>query len=169
MSYIDRKEAESISADKIYNKGYEDGVRDANENTGIHAYYAGVGYGKSSGSDKNLGFRTREHYRAFEKGIQEKDKHFISVNKKPTFLERILAFFGLGDARHVQRLQKERKRNKKNNRSAVKAKRKLYKTAYKEQKKLGKTGYNSVYKNMQAARSKRDKQRRKKKRRLLNS
>ena len=147
MSYIDRKEAETISADKIYNKGYEDGIRDANEDTGIHAYYAGVGYGKSSGSD--------------EKGIQEKDKHFISVNKKPTFLERILAFFGLGDARHVQRLQKERKRNKKNNRSAVKAKRKLYKTAYKEQKKLGRTGYNSVYKNMQAARSKRDEQRRK--------
>ena len=73
-----------------YQKGYYDGMNDTYANTGIEAYYAGVGYGKKEAGDSHLGFNSDEERRQFEAGIQNKGKHFRAYRAEvPSFFERL--------------------------------------------------------------------------------
>ena len=52
-----KKARRSMSSDTSeYYKGYQDGMRQAFEESELDAYYAGVGYGKMAAGDKHIGF-----------------------------------------------------------------------------------------------------------------
>ena len=91
-----------------YAEGYQDGVRASLEDTGIHAYFAGVGYGKKSAADRHIGFESHKHLEEFEKGVRQKDKHFIAVKKEMGFFERLFDF----KSRRRRRKLKSSERNR---------------------------------------------------------
>ena len=92
----------SNNPDSDYLKGYYDGMRDTYDNSEFDAYYAGVGFGKMKAKDKHLGFNSNEERQAFERGIENKDKHFKSVRAYRNFWERM---FGFGKKRNYERLK----------------------------------------------------------------
>ena len=78
------------TSDSDYLKGYYDGMRDTYDSSEFDAYYAGVGFGKMQAKDKHLGFNSNEERQAFERGIENKDKHFKSIRAYRSFWERLL-------------------------------------------------------------------------------
>ena len=107
-----------------YKQGYLDGMNDKIIETGAHAYFAGVGYGKKEAGEKHLGFADHEHLESFNRGVRDKDKHFISVKKEMGFFEKLFDFKGRRSARNRKRAAKNQRRKKKvlrrNARSRVK-------------------------------------------------
>lgn len=54
-----------------------------------NAYYVGVGYAKRDHGEINLGFGTDGEHAAFERGANDRDKHFVVRQAGKTLLERI--------------------------------------------------------------------------------
>ena len=99
-----------------YKQGYLDGMNDKIIETGAHAYFAGVGYGKKEAGEKHLGFADHEHLESFNRGVRDKDKHFISVKKEMGFFEKLFDFKGRKQRRvlkNASRIHKGRKNRKK--------------------------------------------------------
>lgn len=92
-----RKNMANNTFDSDYLKGYYDGMRDTYDSSEFDAYYAGVGFGKMQAKDKHLGFNSNEERQAFERGIENKDKHFKSIRAYRSFWERLL---GIGRKEH---------------------------------------------------------------------
>ena len=88
-----RKNMANNTSDSDYLKGYYDGMKDTYDSSEFDAYYAGVGFGKMQAKDKHLGFNSNEERQAFERGIENKDKHFKSIRAYRSFWER---FLGIG-------------------------------------------------------------------------
>ena len=104
-----------------YKRGYLDGMNDKITESGAHAYYAGVGYGKKEAGEKHLGFADHEHLESFNRGVRDKDKHFISVKKEMGFFEKLFDFKGRRSARNRKRATKNKKRIKKIHRRNVRS------------------------------------------------
>ena len=113
-----REKRNSREAD-IYNEGFRDGIKASLEDSGLHAYYAGVGYGKKAASDKHIGFQNAEHLEEFEKGVRQKDRHFITVQKEQGFFESLFDFKGRRAARNRAKVAKNKKRRSKQRRKDV--------------------------------------------------
>ena len=77
-----RTRHKKVSDASDYTMGYLDGQRAAFEESELDAYYAGVGYGKKKAGDKHIGFNNAEERLQFEKGITQKERHFISVQNE---------------------------------------------------------------------------------------
>ncbi len=95
-----------------YRRGYQDGINDSLVDSRALAYYAGVGYGKKEAGEKHLGFQDPEHLESFNRGVRNKDKHFISVKKEQGFFERLFDFKGRRAERNRKRNRKRAKKNK---------------------------------------------------------
>jgi hypothetical protein len=74
-------------------QAFKDGVESVRSQPYLHAYYAGVGYGKAK-KKKALGFKSHEEKQRFEAGMAEEEKHYISVDRvdKPWY-EKLFGIF----------------------------------------------------------------------------
>ena len=109
MALKNRRNMSHAENAKDYSEGYLDGVRDAIEDSEIHAYYAGVGYGKHRSGNTNLGFNTRDERESFHAGINNNDKHFNSYQyKTPGFFARLFKRFS--ESERIKRREKRRKK-----------------------------------------------------------
>lgn len=129
MSKKSKKKARhSISSDSTeYRKGYQDGMKQAFEESELDAYYAGVGYGKMVAGDKHIGFNSAEERRQFELGIAKRDNHFRAYRvKKLSWWEKL---FGIKTSRRtdIDTSQKSRKSTYKKVRRVKKRNKKRYK------------------------------------------
>ena len=72
---------------------FYEGVEHGRNDPEVHAYYAGVGYGKKSGGSRHVGFKSQSERAAFDRGFDARDRHFIAVEKEePSWIEKL---FGL--------------------------------------------------------------------------
>ena len=72
---------------------FYEGVEHGRNDPDVHAYYAGVGYGKKSGGSRHVGFKSQSERAAFDRGFDARDRHFIAVEKEePSWIEKL---FGL--------------------------------------------------------------------------
>ena len=75
-----------------YQKGYIDGMTDTITDTNVHAFFAGVGYGKSEANVTHLGFNSAEERECFERGMAKKDEHFNAYRseRRLDWIDRLL-------------------------------------------------------------------------------
>ena len=72
-------------------RGYADGTERPVDESGLYAYYAGVGYAKKKNGVKNIGFSSMKEKASFENGMKSESKHFSTARYEPlTFIERLL-------------------------------------------------------------------------------
>ena len=135
-----------------YENGYRDGIKEALENSEIHAYYAGVGYGKHRDGNTNLGFNTEDERQSFHAGINNKDKHFNSYRyERPGFFERLFSRFS--ESSRIKRKEKKRKKAIRSHINNRKSEREMLRRKIKTRKKL-KRGTNIKFRQKKSRRKK---------------
>ena len=88
------KSRNNFSDNDQYLKGYTAGLADASDSILSDAYFAGVGAGKMAAGDTHIGFNSERERELYNKGFEDRDKHFKSFRTtKPSFLEML---FGIG-------------------------------------------------------------------------
>ena len=66
------KRSNNVDNSSDYQKGYIDGITDSMTDTNVHAFFAGVGYGKSEANVTHLGFNSAEERESFERGMAQR-------------------------------------------------------------------------------------------------
>lgn len=118
MALKNRRNMSKSESAKDYSKGYLDGVRDAIDDSELHAYYVGVGYGKHREGDTHLGFNTSGERESFHAGVKNRANHFNSYcYKKPGFFARLFNRFS--ESSRIKK-QNNKRRNAINNRLTAK-------------------------------------------------
>ena len=123
------KHANNVDNSSDYQKGYIDGITDSMTDTNVHAFFAGVGYGKSEANVTHLGFNSAEERESFERGMAKKDDHFNAYRseRRLTWLDNIL---GRKTAKPKRLKSKTRVKPKKKQKKVVKMKSMGFKKEY---------------------------------------
>lgn len=74
-------------------QSFKEGAKSGEENSYIHAFYAGVGYGKAK-NNAGVGFRDKTQQRRFKQGVEAYDQHFVSGEEKKSLMDMLIEFFG---------------------------------------------------------------------------
>lgn len=89
-----------MSRDRYYNAGdyavtLEHAINELEDRRNENAFYMGVGWAKAESGDEYIGFSGREERESFDRGRENKGKHFsvhkriLKKPKKPGFLARL--------------------------------------------------------------------------------
>lgn len=78
-----------------YGELLRDAMQEVDDRRNENAFYMGVGWGKAESGDEYIGFSGREERESFDRGRENKGKHFsvhkriLKKPKKPGFLARL--------------------------------------------------------------------------------